>query len=52
LLSDLLIIGSHMPHNGVEATGGAVIIDAAVFSPNNGGLHPNTRIIVLLGLFF
>jgi hypothetical protein len=49
---DSLIIGSHMPHNGIEATGCAIIIDSAVFSANDTGLHPDTRIIVLLGLFF
>jgi hypothetical protein len=49
---DSLIIGSHMPHNGVEATGCAIKIDSAVFSPNNTGLHPDARIIVLVGLFF
>jgi hypothetical protein len=51
-LSDSLIIGCHTPHNEVEATGCAIEIDPAVFSPNYPGLHPNTRIIVLLGLFF
>jgi hypothetical protein len=49
---NLFIIGSHTPHYRVKATGGAIIIDAAVFAPNNTGLHPDAGIIVLLGLFF
>jgi hypothetical protein len=49
---DSLIIGSHMPHNGVEATGCAIKIDSTIFSPNYPGLHPDTRVVVLLGLFF
>jgi hypothetical protein len=49
-LPDSLIIGSHMPHNGVEATGGAIIIDSAVFSPNNAGLHPDAGLLSIVGV--
>jgi hypothetical protein len=47
---DSLIIGSHMPHNVVEATGCAIKIDSAVFSPNDTGLHPNTGILGIVGV--
>jgi hypothetical protein len=42
LCTYLLIFGSHTPHHGIKATGGAVIIDTAVFSTNYAGLHPDT----------
>jgi hypothetical protein len=48
----LLIIGRHTPHHCVIAAGGAIIIDAAVFSSNHTGLHPDAGISILLGLFF
>jgi hypothetical protein len=47
---DSLIIGRHMPHNGVEATGCAIKIDSAIFSPNYPGLHPNAGILFTVGV--
>jgi hypothetical protein len=46
--TNLLIFGSHTPHHGIKATGGAIIIDATVFSANNTGLHPNTRAAIFM----
>jgi hypothetical protein len=45
---NLFIIGSHTPHYRVKATGCAIIIDAAVFSPNNTGLHPYTGMLSIV----